>query len=166
MTQYIVSDPCYLINEDKWDEICKKANVNGKWDDELFKSMIKSELEIITQEDAYVENTGYGDWDNTLYGIPDTITKNSPANDSAGFYADAGMVCVCKLVSDIEDMLPLDEEYGTTTLGAIFEAEGKITVKMDISDPEWTVVRISDEAGNHWHTMESPFSDDEGECED
>lgn len=165
MTKYIVTDPCYIINENKWDEICKKANANGKWDDELFKSMIKSELEIITQEDAYVENTGYGDWDNILYGIPGTVIQNSPSEDSAEFYADAGMVSVCKLVPDIADMLAVGE-YGTPTSGAIFEAEGKIKVTMDTSDPEWTVVKISDEAGNQWHTMESPFSDDEGECED
>lgn len=165
MTQYIVTDPCYIINENKWDEICKKANVNGKWDDELFKSMVKSELEIITQEDAYVENTGYGDWDNILYGIPGTVIQNSPSEDSAEFYADAGMVCVCKLVPDIASMLDTGE-YGTPTLGAIFEAEGKIKVTMNTSDLRWTEIDITDEAGNYWHTIRNPYRDDEGECED
>lgn len=162
MTQYIVTDPCYILPGNIWSKCCKF--LDGGF--EAFNQAVSRALTKFTGYKAWACDTGYGDWDNTLYGIPGTITKNSPANDSAGFYADAGMVCVCKLVPDIEDMLPLDEEYGTTTLGAIFEAEGKITVKMDTSDPEWTVVRISDEAGNHWHTMESPFSDDEGECED
>lgn len=160
MTRYVITDPCYLINKDKWQELCEKASGGDEFDSNKFNDLVREELEIITQDEAWVSETGYGDWDNNLYGDEDTMLTHE-------FYADSGTVCVCKFVEDIENELKkhMSEPYPGA---AIFEVGGKLAVDIDVSDPDWTYIEMSDDSGNSWNTMLSPFAeeDEEGGCDD
>lgn len=159
MTQYIITDPCYLINQDKWSQLYDLASANDIWDDEKFIRSVKDELEIITQADAWVSNTGFGDWENTLHGIPETIIT-----ENGDFYADSGMVCVCKVVDDITTEC-LKHVNDINDCAAIFEVEGELTVDIDTRDPQWTYIEMNDSDGNAWNTVLPPDEDEYEEDE-
>lgn len=132
MTKYVITDPCYIVDEKTWDK-CLKDFPN-------FPKLIAEHLTELTKEQAYASDTGFGDWSNALF-------------DSKGcvgyFGADSGMVSVCKVTDDIEDKL--GSIFGACY--CIFEAEGPLDVVFDTSDKSWTVVYIEDFTGNEWQSL-------------
>lgn len=121
MKQYIITDPCYLI-QDNWSEICFD---NNKIEDELSKT---------SGEKAYVHDTLIGDWSNEIIG------KNVIRS---GFCADAGLVCVCLFNEKIKTLtknLPL-------WCYALFETEELKSVEFIKTSPDWIVVKVETKEG-------------------
>lgn len=157
-TTFIITDPCYLINSNKWSQIYKASHDSkGNYDDNVFLDLVRAELEIITQHTAWVANTGYGDWNNTLYG--QFLTADNE------FCADSGMVCVCKLVDDITNEC-LKHVKDVNDVATVFEAVEELEVRVDTSDECWTYLELSDGDGNEWHTIPAAEAFDEVDMSD
>lgn len=140
MSKYIVTDPCYILPGDTWSkciDACEQYSRQPDWSDK-FTEQIQAALSEFVGSKAWVESTGFGDWDNTLYG-PDVIQSD--------FTADSGMVCVCEYNEKVADGLNCPEQCA-----AIFDANGSIKVDFDTSVSDWIVVNITDSTGNCWNT--------------
>ena len=149
--QIVVTDPCYIMSEADWDACCKEAEARQdehkqEWS-EAFNEIVSRKLTALSGHEAYATDTGFGDWNNDI--------------DGQAFCADSGMVCVCYLTEDMEARL---NEYPNQDLAAIIEVEGEIKVEFNYDHPDWTVVTIEDEAGNHYQSF-VPI-DEEEEDED
>lgn len=153
---YIVTDPCYILPSEIWDKCCEVFNkgLSGKEESDAFDEAVAKALTEYTGSKSYASTTGDGDWSNYLFGAG---VQNSD------FFADAGMVCVCRLTPKIEQHLI--EKYGKerTFIGiAIFTASESISVNMDQSNPNWTVVRITDNlTGETLRTLEQDEEEEE-----
>ena len=159
MTKYIITDPCYILDSDTWQDCCSKANRNGLWDDEFFDLLVMQALEQKSGSKAWATGTGIGDWDNSIGGNYKKVIQNR-------FVADSGMVCVCKWTEEIEQYLK--EEYGRFfEMGiAIIECVGDIDVELDKSDSSWTVVKIKDDEGRFESLLADCFDEEEDYEED
>ena len=157
MTKYIITDPCYIINKDVWQECCNAAKLpdNG-WDDDLFNAKVANELTKMTGQKAWASETGFGDWENTIHGDESKIIQSD-------FVADSGMVCVCALTPDIESHLKAEYPNGFNNLGAIIECEGSVKVEFDKEDCNWTVVYIDDAVGSFNSCLPPDEYDDDDE---
>lgn len=153
MTKYIITDPCYLLDDKIWQECCNVGALpNGGWDNEAFNQKVAQELTKLSGTKAYACHTGFGDWSNKLSG---------PNIEGDGvFYADSGMVCVCKIDAVMLSKYPLNK---LKRLGAIFEAQGEIKVDFNTEDEYWTQVCIEDTANHiYWNTLSAqPDLDEE-----
>lgn len=131
MIQYIITDPCYILPDNIWSECCKSLDDGF----EVFNQAVSKALTEFTGHKAWACDTGYGDWTNEIYGSG-VIKPN--------FYADSGMVCVCRLTASVLEYW--QEEYDTTNLAgaAFFEMSEDIDVKFDTSNIHWTVVKVRD----------------------
>jgi hypothetical protein len=149
-TTYIVTDPCYILDSDTWSNICNQCKDEDFYNG-TFNQLVADELTKLTGSKAYVSQTGFGDWSNTLIG--------KVVNDG-NFCADAGMVCVCKLDSSLLTKYPMTT---LKELGAIFEAEGEINVEFNTTVSDWTEIYITDSAGNRWNSLPAMCEEDEDE---
>ena len=147
------------IKGDVWSKCCE---VFDKYkDDEFmyqrFDEAVSKALVEYTGYPAFACGTGFGDWKNKLSGIG--VIKSD-------FFADAGMVCVCRLTPK---MLKLwKEKYGTQAFSgmAIFEASKDISVEFDVSDKNWTIVNIKDNKTQAIiSSMDSDFYEEEEDYE-
>ena len=159
--KYIVTDPCYIIEDDVWSTLCDRAddlsnNDRGNLWCTAFDSVVTNELQRMTSPIAKAGQTGFGDWANSLTG-PHVLQSE--------FCADSGMVCVCPLTDEIEAYLKnkYGEEY-QTNFGcvAIFEASNNLTITLDESDSSWTIVKIRDnKSGETYVSQYNTFDDEE-----
>ena len=152
MTKYIITDPCYLLDDKIWQECCDAGALpNGGWDNEAFNQKVAQELTKLSGAKAYACHTGFGDWTNKLSG---------PNVEADGvFYADSGMVCVCKIDAAIMNKYSLRE---LKRLGAVFHTLGEIEVKFNTEDPCWTEVHIKDTVNcMYWNTSGAQSDFDE-----
>ena len=87
MKRYIITDPCYLINDDAaWRRYCDLIfDEKGYMNADNGAAFIAEQLGTTVQ----VAGTGYGDWANSLACVKG---PNRLVNDGC-FCADAGMVC-------------------------------------------------------------------------
>lgn len=132
MTKYVITDPCYIVDEKTWDK-CIKDFPN-------FPKLIAEHLTKLTKEKAYASDTGFGDWSNGLIGNDGYI---------GSFGADSGMVSVCKYTKKVAERLS-DIFCGCY---CVFEADGPLNVVFDTSDKQWTVVYIEDVLGNEFQSL-------------
>lgn len=139
MTKYVITDPCYIVDEKTWSK-CFKDFPN-------FSKLIAEHLTKLTKENAYASDTGFGDWSNGLIGKDGYV---------GSFGADSGMVCVCKCTRKIAERL----SGIFAGCYCIFEADGPLNVTFDTSDKSWTVVYIEDVLGNEFETLK-PEPDEE-----
>lgn len=149
MKKYVVTDPCYILSNEAWDECCKLLHEGTEADFEAFNTAIAGELTKLSGANAWVADTGYGDWNNNIWG-PGVINNH--------FFADAGMVCVCMLTPEIEIKLDLGNQNHSSGV-AIFETEGIESVDFDTSDSNWTVVKITTKEG----VIESEYPEEDEE---
>lgn len=143
LVKYVVTDPCYILSNDAWDECCKFLDDSPN----AFNEAVSKALTEFSGFPAYACDTGFGDWSNKIYGSY-IIHKE--------FCADSGMVCVCRLIPEIEKHF--EENYSDiySHCAAVFEGSEDICVDFDISDPSWTVVKIHDnKTGNFIETMDA-----------
>ena len=132
MTKYVITDPCYIVDEKTWDK-CLKDFPN-------FPKLIAEHLTKLTKEKAYASDTGFGDWSNGLIGNDGYI---------GSFGADSGMVSVCKYTKKVAERL--SEIFAGCY--CVFEADGPLNVVFDTSDKQWTVVYIEDVLGNEFQSL-------------
>ena len=132
MTKYVITDPCYIVDEKTWDK-CLKDFPN-------FPKLVAEHLTKLTKEKAYASDTGFGDWSNGLIGNDGYI---------GSFGADSGMVSVCKYTKKVAERL--SEIFAGCY--CVFEADGPLDVVFDTSDKQWTVVYIEDVLGNEFQSL-------------
>lgn len=128
--KYLVTDPCYIVEDEMWDKLCAKADEitnhdeGNRWSN-AFDKLVENHLKELYGV-AYVAGTGFGDWTNEI--------------DGKRFVADAGMVTVVPA-----EKIPqkIYEEYNNH-LGAIVEVEDNASVFLDTSNPDWTVVKVGE----------------------
>lgn len=156
-TTYIITDPCYIIEDSVWDNICSQCTsedfYNGK-----FNKLVADHLTKITGQQAYASETGFGDWSNQLFASIPELLKNT-----GNFCADSGMVCVAKYDA------ALLTKYAPSTISnisAIFEVEGELKVNIDTSNNDWTQITMSDSAGHTFSTLPADVMFEEDYDED
>lgn len=153
--KYIVTDPCYILSEEKWAECCKildteEENVAIY---KRFNHAVAQALTELTGYPAYACDTGFGDWNNEISGISVIHEK---------FCADSGMVCVCRLTKDLEGHLAKISANPYSYIVAMFKGSDDIEVTFDITDKNWTVVKIYDRENRiHIESMTNDEDDDE-----
>lgn len=167
MTKYIITDPCYILSRDKWQEICDKSFSKDNEDYDLFNTLTENALnELAKTIDAQAAGTGIGDWCNSIRGMN--------VLNSGEFCADSGMVCVVQYTPTIEKALSEHMSYNMnpfdimkTQCIALIEIEGTAQITLDTSDESWTVVEILDMVkgrSKYNYTSElSEFGEDEDE---
>ena len=152
MRKYIVTDPCYICDDDKvWNDVCDAMFENEK--EPNYEAGAKILSEYLGQE-LVMSTTGFGDWSNTLYG-KNVVTPS--------FGADAGLVCVTELTDRVVEIL--ETEY-SRIVGATFVSEGislKDDVVFDDSDPNWVIVRINTPEGEIESDSGNSGEDEEGD---
>lgn len=141
MSKYVITDPCYILPNEMWIDCIETAEkTKGDWSKNFTKQVTKA-LSEFTGNEAWANSTGFGDWNNTIYG---------PCVDDMGtFFADSGMVCVCEYTKAVKEALGTIIDKGGA---ATFEAVGPLKVNFDDTCPDWIVVEISDANGNEWNT--------------
>ena len=129
MKKIFVTDPCYIIGEDDWGEMCEMADASQEdWQD-CFESLVQSSLRRISgDEKAVAGRTGFGDWTNEIDGKP--------------FCADSGMVCVVENTDLLKQYM--DDEKCAFAPGtmAYLEVEDDASYEIDRTNPKWSVVKI------------------------
>lgn len=133
--QYIVTDPCYLLPEETWKKCCEELDkYEGVEQTEKFSEAVTKALQERFGKPAEAYDTGIGDWTNEIRGNAKIIQPN--------FFADAGMVCVCPVNEEIQQLI--NEFKGTWQAAAVFEMSDNVKIDIDVSNEEWTVVRVTD----------------------
>ena len=126
MKKYVVTDPGYITKDDDvWEHFVKVIN-----DEEMRNKVLSDYLGC----QIFTSATGYGDWQNFIKADSgeDRILQDE-------FCADSGMVCFCEMTQEIEERL---KRYGSWAY-AILECEDP-KIEFDRTDPEWTVLKITD----------------------
>ena len=145
---YLVTDPCYLLdldpkNKDRIWNLCINdmydSDHSGKYDDRTdytgVQKILSEELGIKVLR---VSATGYGDWSNSISSTSKHINVLVPE-----FYADAGMMCVVEINDKLENFL-MDHP-----IGAIFESDIPVDIRVNDSNSCWFVLEITDKDGFH-----------------
>lgn len=134
MTEYVITDPCYILDKVVWNGILK--------DLDTFAYELEDCLTEFVNEQSFVCETGYGDWCNALISDDDTVISD--------FTADSGMVSVCRYTNKVAEQL----EKIQKDCYCIFEAESPLKVEFNTNNKNWTVVNITDATGKQWTTIE------------
>lgn len=157
--KYIITDPCYILNDEQWGEACALMpySEGAGWD--KFYEKIEEYLEQITGYKAWSTETGFGDWSNCIDSGEDI--------EHSGFTADAGCVCVCRMPDPGKSPKFDDLIKSAPHCVAIFSASESIAVRFSGSDKRWTVVHIEDNiTGNTWETTRDDDDWDEDMCDE
>lgn len=160
MTKYIITDPCYILSDEVWNNICGQCEnddfSNGKFDTLCTDALNK----LAGTTNAVACGTGWGDWENCMH------SSNDDKIIETDFFADAGMVCVVEYNEAIQNALIAKGNDGLISKGgiALIETVGEVTIEMDTSNAEWTMVYIEDDEDD-FNSMVPPF-DEEDEEED
>jgi len=154
--QYCITDPTYILPQEVKDRIWeewRKLGDDNDWD--TFHRMEEQALSEFTNGgQAFVENTGFGDWENCIYG------PGHDGGEESTFTADSGEVCVCEYTDAVKEKL---DSYPNPNIAAVFDAVGPISVHFNTKDPNWTMVEIVDADGNIWSSFEPESEDEESE---
>lgn len=155
MTKYIITDPCYLLDDDTWQKCCNAAQLpSGEWNDDVFNAYVEDALKTLSGNKAWASSTGFGDWTNYISGMKNVLQPE--------FAADSGMVCVCEFNDKVEAAMHIKYPTGLGKCAAFIECEGQVRVDFDTEDKNWTVVYITDETT----TFHSSYADDEAQDDD
>lgn len=148
--EYTVTDPCYLLDNDRWDECWKRADEaskakGGEWDGDTFSAEIEKALREISGGYVFACGTGFGDWSNAIYVARDS--HNTVKIKGSGFGADSGMVCVVEVTDALRKYL--DEEYKDNSfgIGAFFYSKERGVSVMTEGSSQWEVLRIMVKGG-------------------
>ena len=157
--QYIITDPCYLLDDEVWQKCCDAAKMpSGDWNDEVFNAHVSDALKVMSGANAWACQTGFGDWTNSIQGSG-TVIQNE-------FAADSGMVCVCQLNDKTLASMHTKYPTGLGHCAAIIECEGEVKVSFDTDDANWTVVYIEDAVDHAFCSYESAYPEDDDEESD
>lgn len=137
--RYIITDPFYIIPAGIWDTLC------------LDEYNIEHALNYITN-DAKVWTTGRGAWSNEVHGKRESEVNEDFENILfTHFTSNSGWVCVMPYPNDSYSWI----KYLTDrSMCAIIQTPGyDINVQAE-EKPDGTVIRMSDNYGNKWSTIE------------
>lgn len=140
--QYIITDPCYILDDVTWDNACKEVFDDKSDQYERFNSRITDELnKLAGTTDAQATDTGFGDWENLIHCSNDNKVLNED------FYADSGMVCVVEYTDTIKKALADNDNEKLIERGgiAVIQTEGNVTIEFDHTDKSWTEIYIHDD---------------------
>ena len=122
---YIVTDPCYLVSNDVWTEICDKTKgkVNKAFAEELTKHLPKGTM---------VQVTGIGDDLNSIYPVWEEECVNIA---QSSFTSDSGFICI----------VPVEEtkQYKDDIRFAIIESDDELEYGFDTLTYNKTVVEFT-----------------------
>ena len=122
---YIVTDPCYLVSNDVWTEICDKTKTksNDVFVEELTKHLPKG---------AMIQTTRIGDDLNSIYPVWEEECVNIV---QSSFTSDSGFICI----------VPVEEtkQYKDDIRFAIVESDDELEYGFDISTYNKTVVEFT-----------------------
>lgn len=158
MTKYIITDPCYILSDEVWNNICSQCEnddfSNGKFDTLCTEALNK----LAGTTNAVACGTGWGDWSNRMH------SSNDDKIIEADFFADAGMVCAVEYNEAIQNALIAKGNDGLISKGgiALIETKGEVIIEMDIRNSEWTVVNIEDDEDG-FTSMVPPFDEEDEE---
>jgi hypothetical protein len=132
-----VTDPCYVIDEQVWSEICDKAVGGGEEWSNNFDKLVTDYLKEKTGKDwACAGSTWYGDWSNTMSGTPVlSVTKMD-------FYADSGMWCV--VPAEFNERHDSDPLGGAALLEFDDNSDIKVIVTTD-NNKQWAEFEVHGE---------------------
>lgn len=164
--EYTVTDPCYLLDHERWQKCCEyaeqaaKQNDNGNWDEDIFSSEVEKAIREISGGYVFACGTGFGDWTNSIY-------KSYDRNDSvriitSGFGADAGMVCVVEMTDALNKYLREEYKDNSSDIGAFFRTKERGVNVMTEGNDNWTVLRIMAKTGATILTQDD-YADEEEE---
>lgn len=148
MKKYIITDPCYLLNDEEWDKCCELIK-DQEWSDIIdkkFSLQVREILDSITNHGfTYAASTIIGDWVNEISG--NGVIQSE-------FCADAGMVCICEFTDTIKERVAnhRGRELHESCYG-LFEAGDTIRVHEDESEGQ-LVLRICDNEGHEFNTID------------
>ena len=141
MTKYIITDPCYVLSDDTWSNICNQCKnedfYNGTFDRLTSEALNK----LAGTTNAVASATRFGGWDNCMH------CSNEDKIIQTDFFADSGMVCVVEYNDAIQQALKDKDNICLIEKGgiAVIETEGNVEITMNTEDPNWTVVEIEDD---------------------
>lgn len=104
MKTIIVTDPCYILEDEEWSRLCDKylASTAKESEDLDFAQAVQKDLESISGDTkAVVGETKVGDWVNRMAG--EGVLEEQ-------FAADSGLVCVVELTDGLSRYW---EKYGS-----------------------------------------------------
>lgn len=153
-----VTDPCYVISNEAWDELCKKASdaYPADWVTVFEKAVEEYLQEKTGAKWATAGGTGYGDWGNSMSG--EAVKK-------ADFFADAGMWCVVPY--EFMERDDMDPENGVAILE--FDKGSDVVVGVhELNDGQWTEFSVSGLVGGKMTTnySEAFRSEDDDDLDD
>ncbi|MCM1323191.1 MAG: hypothetical protein NC218_03310 [Acetobacter sp.] len=163
---YTVTDPCYLLDNERWQKCCRKADEAGKaqgmrdWDFDAFNKAVEDELRSISGGFVYVCGTGFGDWENRIYAAsrPEKVIIKQ-----ACFGADAGMVCVVEVTDKLEDYLEHEYTDNSFAIGAFFRSKEPVDYVVTLGSRSWEVLQIAITNGGVVRTEDDLDTDYEDE---
>ena len=126
-----ITDPCYLISEEDWDELLHKADKEvtseawGKKFDEAVTNFLRNKF---NDKKAVAGSTGFGDWENSING--------------RGFAADSGMVCVCQVTDELKHYMNDNRLEMNPLCVATMRVHDDTTYEIDQSNPRWSLVKV------------------------
>lgn len=145
MKKFIITDPCYICNDDDvWHEYCHYLGNADRSSlaDEVLSKYLRTKIETCS--------TGFGDWSNTISG--DGVLQEN-------FCADAGLFCVVELTDRVREIFEYDgHRIEDSDLVAVFECNEIKSIEWDRTCEDWTFVEISTSEGLVHSSY--PFADD------
>lgn len=143
---YTIIDPCYILAQFDWGacfaDACCEVSPNDclRWL-AVFNHLVAERLAQLTDAKAWVKSTGAGDWVNQV-AVGECIDEHYE------FCADSGTVCVCVFDGYVREMLSRQP----SCTYALIECDGEPDVVFNCANNNWTVLHITDAAGNRWVT--------------
>ena len=160
--QYIITDPCYILDDVTWDNACKEVFDDKSDQYERFNSRITDELnKLAGTTDAQATDTGFGDWENLIHSDDESKVLH------CDFFADSGMVCVVEYNDAVKKALTNNDNEKLIERGgiAVIETEGNVTIEFDHTDKNWTEITIQDD-NNVFCSIPSSSTYDEDESDE
>lgn len=165
--RFLVTDPCYLTDNDTWhsfsEEAYKIADYGENWSKAFNDAASRYFDDLDPDAQNLVGDTGFGDWGNAFRSTDESVSVTG-----RGFCADAGMFIILELTDKIEaylasmiDEISYDETYIQHGLAQIINVtvDGPSIIKLtaDFTDSDWTVISIS----NHGQLLAQSQTADE-----
>ena len=124
----IITDPCYILNNEDWDELCEKYLGEESEEGDFEFNVAKKLQEISGDEKAVVGQTGFGDWENEI--------------DGQTFFADSGMVCVVEETDKLKKYMAEPLPFGGA---ARLKVPETAFYELSFLNSRWTKVIIWEE---------------------
>ena len=113
---YYFGDLCYVMNDEAWEDLCKKL---AEQKDENAPLVFKKENKEIT---CYINQTQYGDGGYELYNVDvhDVATIIYHPSEICVDSGTVGLICLNQLCSDDNELAKLVKEIKDSDYGLVF----------------------------------------------